>query len=226
MAKADKKTESTQSTENNSAQDAQTAAPVAASDASSTAEASQAEGESIKGDISVEGSKKSGKAKAEKKPSFEPNVAARTELLAMTNDDLRTTAGEIPSTGANDFRIFQIDEQHGLTDQLVGSALERSGIRAGVIDFLRSRTGDNGIKTDNSSFEMAAPGWAIASYMKLATERGVVKGKFDQGYLAARGNDVRRGMVARKQLKIVGDLTPPAPAKAPAADTAETPAAE
>lgn len=232
-----------ESTENQN--ESASAAPVAATEASSsaplessdespikddvsteaTAEAPSAEGEtseSVKGDISVAGSKKPVK---EKKPSFEPNVAERTRLYGMTNEQLRTEAGDRVSTvGANDHRVFQADDAKGFADQLVGSPLERSGIRAGVIAFLQTRTGENAVTTKDSTFENAAPGWAIASYMVLATAGGVIKGKFDQGYLAARGNDVRRGMVARKQLRIVADLTP-APVEAPK-EEAPAPSAE
>lgn len=180
--------------------------------------------ESVKGDISVAGSKK---PKPEKVPSFVPNQAERTRLQGLSNDELRTEAGDrVASVGANDFRVFQIDDSFGLADQIVGSPLERSGIRSGVIDFLRSRTGDNGVATKDSTFENAAVGWAIASYMVLAMAGGVVKGKFDQGYLAARGNDVRRGMVARRQLKIVADLTPAPVAPETKAEEAPAPAAE
>lgn len=203
-----------QSTEN---RDATAAAPVAATESASSAPAETTESseqpatDSVKGDISA-----AKPAKEPKKPSFEPNTTERDRLLGMSNLDLRGEAGDrVPTVGANDHRIFGIDESKGLTDQLVGSPLERSGIRAAVIAFLRSRTGENAATHEGQTFEQAAPGWAIASFMAIGSNV-VYRGKFDQGYLAARGNDVRRGMVARKQLRILAEPAP-APKEEPKA---------
>lgn len=152
-------------------------------------------------------------AKAEK-PTFVINTALRHELFGLTNAALLERArGLLKPVELSDNRVFQIDESNGLKDMLVGSDLNRSGIRSAVIEFLRSRD-------DNK-----APGWAIMSYMKLAAGAsgvGVYKGNFDIGYLAARGNDVRRGMLARKQLKLAGEEAAPASEQT----TVETPVAE
>lgn len=203
--------------------DATAAAPVASTDAASTAPAeSSNESTGETADPVVPSISAAKPAKEPKKPSFEPNTTERDRLLGMSNLDLRGEAGDrIPTVGANDHRIFGIDDSKGLTDQLVGSPLERSGIRAAVIAFLRSRVGENAATHDGQTFEAAAPGWAIASFMAIGSNV-VYRGKFDQGYLAARGNDVRRGMVARKQLRILAEPAPVAKAE----PTAESPAAE
>lgn len=200
--------------------DATAAAPVAATESASSAPAETTESPTP----SISAAKP---AKEPKKPSFEPNTTERDRLLGMSNLDLRGEAGDrIPTVGANDHRIFGIDDSKGLTDQLVGSPLERSGIRAAVIAFLRSRTGENAATHDGTTFEQAAPGWAIASFMAIGSNV-VYRGKFDQGYLAARGNDVRRGMVARKQLRILAEPAPVAKAEASGgAGQNESPAAE
>lgn len=205
------------------------AAPVASTAASESTSSETAEqpiinsgAEARAAEISVAGKTKE---KAPKKESFVINTALRDELFAMTNAALLERARDkLKPVELADSRVFVIDETHGLVDRIVGSDLSRSGIRSAVIDFLRSRD------------EQQAPGWAIASYMHLASGDsgvGVYKGNFDQGYLAARGRDVRRGMVSRGQLKF-GDHdiaapgveaktveTPQPPAEEPIADSAQ-----
>lgn len=205
--KAKPQVEATESSE----RPATAAAPVASTAASESTTAESTVGdvdtsgintgaETRAAEISVAGTK-AVTEKAPKKDAFSPNVNLRTELLALTNAALLERARDkLKPVEIADSRVFIIDRSHGLTDRIVGSDLSRSNIRSAVIDFLSSRD------------EESAPGWAIASYMHLAAGEsgvGVYKGKFDLGYLAARGLDVRRGMVSRGQLKLGG--TVPAP---------------
>lgn len=156
-------------------------------------------------EISVAG--KATTEKAPKKDAYSPNGNLRTELLALTNVALLERARDkLKPVELADSRVFIVDRSHGLTDRIVGSDLSRSNIRSAVIDFLASRD------------EESAPGWAIASYMHLAAGEsgvGVYKGKFDLGYLAARGLDVRRGMVSRGQLKFGGSVPAPGTVEKP-----------
>ena len=166
-------------------------------------------------DIAVAG--KTAEPAKPKKESFVINADLRTRLHSMTNIALLDAARDkLKPVELADSRVFIVDRSHGLTDRIVGSDLSRSGIRSAVVDFLSSRD------------EEQAPGWAIASYMHLAAGEsgvGVYKGKFDLGYLAARGRDVRRGMISRGQLKF-GDHDIAAPGTEPKAPTTEAVADE
>ena len=150
-------------------------------------------------EMSVANGKKTAEGKAtkeEKKPSFVVDEKVREELRGMSNEALLAAAGDQlrPVDKAN----TDIYQATGNTkDHLNGQLIERSPIRAEVVAFLESRK------------DHSAPANVICAYMALATGK-CYKGKFNFGYITTKDGDAgKRGMVARKFLRMTEKGTPP-----------------
>ena len=147
-------------------------------------------------------------AKPEKVPSFVANVARRAELFAMSDEELLAQAKD--KMRAIDFNNRDI---YGTTgnrqDGQNGQDISRSGIRSEILAFLESRK------------DQQAPANVICAYMTLAAGEsnvGTYRGKIDFSYITTKDAEAgKRGMVARKQLRLVARAEP---AKAPVAEAA------
>ena len=147
-----------------------------------------------------EATPKAAKAKKDKAPAFVIDVALQTELRALTGPELIERAKDkMRAVDVADSTLLALGVQ---TDATNGQPVTKSSIRSAIYDFVESRP------------EKRATVAEICAYMTLGAGR-VYKGSFNAGYIrTARGEDTRRGMVARRQLTIISRAPKPETAKA------------
>lgn len=140
------------------------------------------------------------KPKKDKAPAFVVDVALQTELRALTGPELVERAKEqLRAVDAADTTLLALGVAVDATN---GQPVTKSSIRSAIYDFVDSRP------------EKRATVAEICAYMTLGAGR-IYKGSFNAGYIrTARGEDTRRGMVARRQLTIISRAPKPEAAKA------------
>lgn len=143
---------------------------------------------------------KAAKPKKDKAPAFVVDVALQTELRALTGPQLIERAkDQLRAVDAADTTLLALGVAVDATN---GQPVTKSSIRSAIYDFVESRP------------EKRATVAEICAYMTLGTGR-IYKGSFNAGYIrTARGEDTRRGMVARRQLTIISRAPKPEAAKA------------
>lgn len=133
----------------------------------------------------------------EEKPSFTVDAALMTRLRALSSDELLAEAGErLRPVDRSNTTVLELGQN---TDHFSGQPVHRSAIRGAIYDFVASRPDSRATVAE------------ICAYMVLGAGR-IYPGKFDAGYIqTARGEDSKRGMVARRLLRVVERPKPAAP---------------